>query len=261
MNLRPDVDLVGNQHRPAATQSLSHGDSEVFLVRWQHESFAGVKRSPLGIADDQTGPVHSAGQVRGFDTRFQTGPHAGIRPRHHQIDIGRICGNRKKRIDQQVASFFRMDPTQVKKKTSSPSRGTGFIESFDLLLRLSGRRFRAVRHHRRIPRWHIETLRRQTLLRIAGEKNGAGIPQHASLRQVPVNPLLDVLQRITPLEPRIEHSMGKQHIRFASVDRAPRAKTLVLPDAMNHDAVEAIDICTQPGNPCAGIAIGALALA
>ena len=83
-----------------------------------------------------------------------------------------------------------------------------------------------------------ERFSRQTPLLIRSEKDSRGVTQHAIFGPGPVEQFLQVLERISPLEPGIEHSVRKNEIgRRRSAESAPDAKTAVLPKALDDHRV------------------------
>src|SRR5205823_2587479 len=93
-----------------------------------------------------------------------------------------------------------------------------------------------------------EGLGCEQLLLLAGEEDGARVTQNAVVCPGPVEPFFRVLQREAAFEPRVEHPMRKDKVRrISSVKSAPRAKAVILPEAVDDDGVITGAVLAQPG--------------
>src|SRR4030095_2300880 len=108
-------------------------------------------------------------------------------------------------------------------------------------------RGRSVIHHRLVAAIKRERFTCQASLFLRGEKDRFRVTQDAIFRPRPVEQLLEMLERVSAVKPRIEHPVRKDKIRRRSfVQRTPDPKTVVLPDPVHHDSVV---LCVPPFEP------------
>ena len=83
---------------------------------------------------------------------------------------------------------------------------------------------------------------------LAGKQHRRRIAQHAIIRPRPVEPFLEMLQRIRPLKPRIEHPVRVNAIRGVRAAQCPpHPEGVVLPKPIHHDEIVVIPMLAQPG--------------
>src|ERR1700676_2672663 len=69
-----------------------------------------------------------------------------------------------------------------------------------------------------------------------------------------------MFQRISPLEPRIQHSVGKNEVwRDRFVQSAPDAEAVVLPNAVDNDGVVFPAMLFEPRHQARGVTVSATA--
>src|SRR5579862_3736119 len=79
---------------------------------------------------------------------------------------------------------------------------------------------------------------RQYALFFAGKQDGSRITEDTIVSPRPVQPLLEMFQRIVSLEPGIEHAMGEQNIGGLGVPQsAPCAKAVKAPNSIHNRGV------------------------
>src|SRR5262245_33645695 len=61
----------------------------------------------------------------------------------------------------------------------------------------------------------------QVAFLLASKQHGPSVAQHAVLCPWPIEPFFQMLQRVSPLEPGVQHSMRKHVIRSAGVPQSP----------------------------------------
>src|SRR5215218_3879350 len=141
-----------------------------------------------------------------------------------------------------------MDASKVEQQALSPQMREGGEERRFRHGRIVVGRRSAERHDGFFTAIEPEALTRQQSLFLAGEQRTPCIAKHAVLAPGPVEPFLQMLERIAMLEPRIEHAVWKHEIRsLRSCKRPPRAKADVLPQAIDDHCIEAVGVCLQPG--------------
>src|ERR1700733_5583862 len=87
----------------------------------------------------------------------------------------------------------------------------------------------------------------QNPLLFAGECHRASVAENPVLRPWPIHPFLQMLEWIPSFEPRIEHSVSKQHIRcFRTAQNAPGCETVKLPKPMHDKRVVSAPVDLQP---------------
>src|SRR5437588_8310388 len=107
-----------------------------------------------------------------------------------------------------------------------------------------------------------ERFASQTPFLLRSEKDGSGVAQHAIFGPGPIEQLLQMLERISPIKPWIEHAVRENVVRRArSPQGAPNAKAAVLPDAMNDDRIVARAPLFDPIGEAGGVSVGAPARA
>src|SRR6476646_7624918 len=80
-----------------------------------------------------------------------------------------------------------------------------------------------------------------------GEDDGSSVAQNAIFGPRPVKPLLQMLQRIGPLEPRIKHAMWENVVRRGrSGETPPNRQARILPHAVDDYTVVAAAVLSQP---------------
>ena len=110
LNFTPDVDLVADQHRLAASQCLGHHNAKVFLVGRQAEHLGSVKSPPFFIALQHAGPTDAVGNAEIFCLRFLAGgPTRLVGASHDQVQALVLVSHPGKSLEQQVAALFFMN--------------------------------------------------------------------------------------------------------------------------------------------------------
>ena len=113
LDLRPNIDLVGDEDWPPAGQCLGDSYAEVFLMRRKDEGFTAAQRSPLGVADHQAGPMNPVGYRQISRLELQFGLQSNlIRTRDYKVHIGIGRSDPSEGFDEQIASLFLMDARQ-----------------------------------------------------------------------------------------------------------------------------------------------------
>ncbi len=235
-------------------QRLGHRDAEVLLVRGQRKDIACVERAPLHLAAQHAGPAHACADAARLGLRLQPRyPSRAIGARDHEVRLRVQLRHAGKGLDQQVAAFLLVHA--AKKQDDALALQLRVCRQETLAQRhaagvmLRGGRLRAEAHDGFPGAVQPEGLAGQAPLFFRGKQHGSRIAQHAVLGPRPVEPLLQVLARVGVLEPGIEHAVRVDVVRHLQLaQRAPCAKAMVLPQAVDDDRVELLRMLAQPGH-------------
>ena len=156
--------------------------------------------------------------------------------------VQRLVGARgiagHERFDQQFAAFLFVETTQEEQKPPAAELRKAVEEILARGREIDLGRRCSIIHDHFIASIKGKGFSGQTPFLFRGEKDRRGVPQHAIFSPGPVEQFLEVFQRIGPLEPWIEHSVGKNEVRRrSSAQRAPDAEAAVLPEALNNNSV------------------------
>ena len=150
--------------------------------------------------------------------------------------IGRVS-KPSESFDQQVAAFFFVETPKEKKETL-------FAQAWERVEKLFARGFGIWRrrgpiiNHFFVAAIEPERFSRKAPFLFRSEEHRRGVAQNSVFAPRPVKQFLDVLERVSALEPRIEHAVGKNKVRCRRAgQRAPDAEAAVLPDAVDDDGV------------------------
>src|SRR5438270_1093372 len=142
-----------------------------------------------------------------------------------------------KSFDQQISSHFFVDTPKKKKETL-------FAQAWERVEKLFTRGFGIWRsrgpiiNHFFVAAIEPERFSRKAPFLFRSEEHRRGIAQNPVFAPRPVKQFLDVLERVSALEPRIEHAVRKNKVRCRRAgQRPPDAEAAVLPDAVDDDGV------------------------
>src|SRR5438874_2618166 len=169
----------------------------------------------------------------------------------------RGISKRGKCFDQKVASFLHMEATEEEKKMLPAEFRKIPEEIFPRAFQIQRGRRSAVIHHDLLAMIEGERFAGQTPFFLRSEKDGRGVAQHAILGPGPIEQLLQMLERISPIKPWIEHAVRENVVRRArSPQGAPNAKAAVLPETMNDDGIVARAPLFDPVGEAGSIGVG-----
>ena len=148
-----------------------------------------------------------------------------------------------------------MDAAEEEQDALAAQLGEAAQKQLALQLGIVGRLRGAVAHHALIGPVEPETLTGQPIL-LGGEQHSPCIAQHLVIGPGPIGPLLEVLERIGALEPRIKHAVGVDEIgNDGAAQGAPRGKGVVLPGALNGHDIVVLNQKADAGGKAAAVAV------
>ncbi|HZL35138.1 MAG TPA: hypothetical protein VFC78_07500 [Tepidisphaeraceae bacterium] len=178
-----------------------------------------------------------------------------IGPRHHQFKSRIPRTHACESGNCQIAPFLGVNPGQEQDQPLAGELGECSKEGAAAFIGIVGRRLYP------IPPFNLANLvqpkrfSRQNALVGRGEDYARRVAKNAIFSPGPVEPFLQMLQRVMPLEPRIQSPVNKNVVRQTPPQRAPCAKALILPYPMNDHRVEAPTIRPQPADQSGAVPI------
>ncbi len=161
-------------------------------------------------------------------------------------NLGKLRSELGKGVEEEIAAFLLVQTRHEEQIAAVTELRNGAEEGFDLEGGIAAGLADAVGDRKAVPAIGAKAGAGQIALGGGGEENGASIAQNGIL-EGPVEKLLDVLERIFFVEPRIESAVRENGIRFAGTARGGADRDVGKnPDAVHHDAVEAGGIAVQP---------------
>ena len=128
-------------------------------------------------------------------------------------EVRRIIVDVRKRLDQQVAAFFVMQPPEKKEDLFAAQLRKRVQETFARLDKIDIGPGRTIIHHRFVAFIWRKGFSREPTFFFRGKQDGGGIFQNAMFNRAPVKHFFQMLQWIGAFKPRIEHAMRKNEIR------------------------------------------------
>ena len=256
-HLAADVHRLGDRHRQPAGQRFCHRNAEVLLVRRQAEQLGGMERAPLEFAAHHPKPVQPIRHSQLLRPALQGRlPALLIRACQHQLKHGVLPGHNGKGFDQQIHSLLGVDAAQEQQQPLPAQLRPALQELLTLLGGITWRSRCAIGDHPFGGLVQPERLPGQLPFPLAGEQHRRCIPQQPVFSPGPVAPLLEVLDRVALLEPRIEHAVGLHQIGHRpAVQRTPGQQPVVLPQPMHDHHIVLRRQLAQPRHQAAAIAI------
>lgn len=151
-----------------------------------------------------------------------------------------------------------MDAAEEEQDSLVAQLGKAVQKQLALLLRIAGRRRSAVADHHFIRLVKPETLSCQQPLLLGGEEHRLGISKDPEVSPGPVGPLLNVLERVSMLEPGIQHPVGIDEVGNATAAQgAPGGEGVVLPDAVDDYGIVLLGQREDAGGKAAAVAVSA----
>src|ERR1700722_1302615 len=114
--------------------------------------------------------------------------------------------------EEQIAALLGMNPTQEQQDSLVAQPGIQRQKRFTLRVAISARGCNSVIDYHFVRLVVPEAAPGKVPLLVGSEQHGAGIAQYAILGKRPIERLLQVLERVLPLEPGIEHPMSEYEI-------------------------------------------------
>ncbi|MCY1296498.1 hypothetical protein D9M70_458870 [compost metagenome] len=232
-------------------------------MRRQREHFAGAERAPLHLVAQHAGPADAVRDpARGGQFAQRAAPAGAVRPGDHEVRGGHLRGFPREGLDQQVAAFFRVDAAEEQHQALAAQRGMRGEEALGQAAAVGRMRRRrrtgAEADHAFVGAIQPEGFAGAPAFFFRGEQHRARVAQHAVFRPGPVQPLLQVLERVSAAKPRVEHAVREHEVRHAAVaQRLPGSKTVVLPQPVDDDRVKALRVFAQPRQQRRAVAVAA----
>ncbi len=177
------------------------------------EGLAGSEGAPLGVPEEQAGPVDSVGAARVAGEGLEAvTPPSGIGAGHHEVKIGVLGAESGEGLDEQVATLLFIDSAQEEKKAATGNLRAGGAKGFEKCRGIGWRGFGTDGDDHRFPSVQPETLGRKIAFGVGGEEDAAGATENPIFSRKPVEPFLRVLRRVRPLKVRVEHPVCKYNI-------------------------------------------------
>ncbi len=246
-DVRPDVDLIAAEDGSACSQRFCDHDAEVFLVRGEDEGVGCPKRAPFAIAGEHSRPVNAWAKSLFSGDLLEFGLETDlIGASHHQVDLGKLRSESGKGVEKEVAAFLLVQTRHEEQIAAVTELRDGAEEGFNLESGIAAGFADAVGDGQAVPAIGAKAGAGEIALSSSGEEHSAGIAQDRILER-PVEQLLEVLEGIFLVEPRIESAVREDGIRLAGMAGGRTDRDVgENPDAIHHDAIEAGGVLVQP---------------
>lgn len=169
-----------------------------------------------------------------------------IGPGYDQIDIGVLRRDPSKGVDKEIAPFLGVQARHKEKKASTADRRKSGVKGLEFILGISAGGMNPLGKKNRVPLIRNKAFFSKIGLQRTCKQDRGSIAQRGILNR-PVEIFLNVLERIFVAEPGIERAVGKDDISLpCPACSEANGEGWKAPDALDDNAVEAMDVLAEP---------------